>query len=262
MFEEFLENIAQRNALREVNTYGKLLAGCGAILLCLLSQGYIAPLFIALVLTAALLFLARIEAKTVTGVFLVPLGFAFMSVAGIILIAGGEGVFWSWKPLSWISLSITRDSVNQGFFVFCRMVGGMAALSFIALTTPMTDIFVIMRQCRIPEEVLDLSMIIYRTTFIIIDQVVQIYHAQVMRLGYSTTRESVRSFATMCGAAFISSWDAGDDLIRAMEARCYAGKFAVLGENRPIGRNSLAVILFFLAISSVVVIATPHITLI
>jgi ABC-type multidrug transport system fused ATPase/permease subunit len=31
----------------------------------------------------------------------------------------------------------------------------------------MTDIFVVMRQCRIPEEVLDLSMIIYRTTFII-----------------------------------------------------------------------------------------------
>ena len=51
MFEELLEDIAQKNGLREVNTYLKLAVGLGAILLCLLSTSYIPPLFIALLLT-------------------------------------------------------------------------------------------------------------------------------------------------------------------------------------------------------------------
>ena len=262
MFEELLEDIAQTNGLREVNAYLKLAAGLGAILLCLLSTGYIAPLFIAIVLTCAILFLARVDPKTYAELFIVPLGFAIMSVAGIILITGGQDIFWQWNLLPSFSLSITRESINQGMFVFCRVIGGMSAMIFIALTTPMTDIFIVFRQCRVPEVVIDLMMIIYRTIFILVDQVMQIYHAQVMRLGYSTYRESLHSFATLCGAAFIASWDAGDDLIRAMDARCYDGKFAMLGESQPVERVPGLVVAIFLTLSAVVVIVSGAITVI
>ena len=262
MFEDLLEDIAQKNGLRQVNTYLKLAAGTGAILLGLLSTSYIAPLFIAALLTFAILFLARVDAKTYTRLFIHPTWFAVMSVAGIVLIYGGSTVFWSWDPLPWFSLSITRESINQGFFVFSRIVGGMSAVCFIALTTPMTDLFIVMRQCRVPEVVIDLAMIIYRTIFIILNQVIQIYHAQVMRLGYSSWRESIHSFASLCGAAFIASWESGEDLIRAMEARCYDGKFALLGETRPVERIPLFAVMVFLSLSSLVVICSWDMTII
>jgi cobalt/nickel transport system permease protein len=258
MFEELLEDIAQKNGLREINTYLKLLTGIGAILLCLLSMSYLPPLFIAIVLTGAIVFLARVDAKTYAELFIVPLWFALMSVAGIILITGGQEVFWSWDLLPWFSLSITRESINQGVFVFCRVIGGMSAMLFIALTTPMTDIFIVFRQCRLPEVVIDLMMIIYRTIFILMDHVVQIYHAQVMRLGYSTRRESIHSFASLCGAAFIASWESGEDLIRAMDARCYDGKFALLGETRPLERMSCLAVMIFLTLSTAVVIISGN----
>ncbi|MFA5267845.1 MAG: cobalt ECF transporter T component CbiQ [Methanoregula sp.] len=262
MFEELLEDIAQKNGLREVNTYLKLIAGLGAILLCLLSTSYIPPLFIAAVLTGAILLLARVDLRTYTELFVLPLWFAVMSVAGIILITGGNDIFWQWNILPDFSLSVTRESINQGVFVFCRVVGGMSALCFISLTTPMTDIFIALRQCRIPEAVIDLMMIIYRTIFILMDQVIQIYHAQVMRLGYSGYGESIQSFATLCGAAFIASWDSGDDLIRAMDARCYDGKFALLGESRPVERMPGLAVVFFLASSALIVILSGNVTLI
>ena len=261
MFEELLEDIAQKNGLREVNAYLKLAAGLGAISLCLLSTSYIAPLFIAVVLTGAILLLARVDARTYGELFIVPLWFAILGVAGIILISGGLDIFWQWNILPSFSLSITRESVNQGVFVFCRVIGGMSAMFFIALTTPMTDIFIVLRQCRVPEVVIDLMMIIYRTIFILIDQVIQIYHAQVMRLGYSTYRESIHSFASLCGAAFIASWDAGDDLIRAMDARCYNGKFALLGECNPVERIPGLVVVIFLMLSTAVVIVSGTITI-
>ncbi len=261
MFEELLEDIAQKNGLREVNAYLKLTAGLGAILLCLVSTNFLAPLFIALILTGAILILARVDLKTYAELFFVPLFFALISVAGIILITGGSDVFWRWDLLPGFSLSITRESVNQGVYVFCRVIGGMSGMIFIALTTPMTDIFIVLRRCRIPEVVIDLMMIIYRTIFILIDQVIQIYHAQVMRLGYSTYRESLNSFATLCGAAFIASWDAGEDLIKAMDARCYDGKFALLGESRPLERMPCLAVMTFLVLSTAVVIATGTITI-
>lgn len=261
MFEELLEDVAQNNGLREVNTTVKLAVGLGAIILCLLASGYLAPLFIALILSGAILLLARVDVKTYAELFLVPLWFAALSAIVIVLISGGEHVYWSWDPLPFLSLSITRESINTGFFILCRVIGGMSALLFIALTTPMTDLFAVMRKACVPDFVIDLAMIIYRTIFILMDQVRQIYHAQVMRLGYSTWRESITTFASMCGAAFIASWDEGDDLIRAMDARCYDGKFALLGESRPAGFRSIASLCLFLIAGSAAVYASQGMTL-
>ncbi len=261
MFEDLLEDIAQKNGIRQVNTYLKLTAGTGAIILCLISSSYIAPLFIAVLLTSGILLLARVDAKTYVSLFVHLILFALVSVAGIVLIYGGETVFWIWHPTSWFSLSITRESINQGFFVFCRIIGGMSAVCFIALTTPMTDLFNVMRQCCIPEVVIDLAMIIYRTIFFLMDQVQQIYRAQVMRLGYSGWRESIATFSMMCGAVFIASWNAGDDLIQAMDARCYDGKFALLGENRPVERVPFLALCIFLLAGTVVVISSQGMTL-
>ncbi|MDD1682931.1 MAG: cobalt ECF transporter T component CbiQ [Methanoregula sp.] len=261
MFEELLEDIAQKNGLREVNTYLKLMAGLGAILLCLLSTSYLPPLFIAAVLSGAILLLARVDVRTYAELFILPLWFAVMSVAGIILITGGHEIFWRWDLMPGFALSVTRESMNQGVYVFCRMIGGMTALCFISLTTPMTDIFTVFRQCRIPEVVIDLMMIIYRTIFILMDQVIQIYHAQIMRLGYSSYRESIHSFADLCGAAFIASWDAGNDLIYAMDARCYNGKFAPLGESRPVEQKPLLAVVTFLLLSAAIVMVSGNFTL-
>jgi cobalt/nickel transport system permease protein len=83
-----------------------------------------------------------------------------------------------------------------------------------------------------------------------------------MRLGYSTWRESLHSFASLCGAAFIASWDSGEDLIRAMDARCYEGKFAIMGENRPVERLPLLALVVFLSLITVVVILSGSITII
>lgn len=262
MYEKFLEDIAQANGLREVNTYVKLVAGLGAIILCLLSTSFIAPLFIAVLLTGAIILLARVDVRTYAELFIVPFWFAAMSVIVIILLSGGSEVYWSWTPFSWLSISISRESLNEGMFVFCRVIGGMAALIFIALTTPMTDLFIVMRRCRVPEVVLDLVMMIYRAIFMIMHLLVLTYQAQVMRLGYSSFRESIESFATLCGSVFIASWDAGEDLVRAMDARCYAGKFAMLGETGPVNGYSLAAVGLFLLTSSVIVVITRDIVVI
>ena len=261
MFEELLEECAQKNALREVNTSLKLATGLGALLLALLSTSYVAPLFIALVIATALLFLARIPPRTLGALYAAPFSFAALSVAAIILLTGGSGVIWSWQPLAWFGLSLTTTSINLGVYVLCRAIGGMSALFFLALTTPMTDLFQVMRRVGLPSFLVELIMIVYQTTFILLDHLVQCYQAQVMRLGYSRFQESIRSFATLAGATFIMSWNSGEDLIRAREMRCYDGRLVILGESRaPELRPTLAVGVF-LGIATLITILTRAVTL-
>lgn len=262
MYEELLENIAQNNGLREVNTWIKVIGGLGGITFCLLAGSFIAPLFIAVVLSGTVLLLARIPARTYFGLFAAPLAFALTSVLVVVLVGGGGEALWKYDLLPWVSVSVTGESLHNGLFVFSRVIGGMSALMFIALTTPMTDLFVLMRQCRFPETLLDLAMIIYRSIFMILDQLVLTYRAQVMRLGYGSFRESIRSFSTLCGSVFITSWEAGEDLVRAMDARCYDGKFAVTGINRPPGARASLALAAFLAASCLVVITTGHMAVI
>jgi cobalt/nickel transport system permease protein len=260
MHYELLENVAQQNALRDVSPYAKLTVGLGAIILVLLSKSFVTPLFLAITLSGTLLLIARIDSRLYVHLLEAPFLFGVLSVAAIILITGGGVVFWSWQPVSWLSFSITSQSLNEGILVFCRVFGGMSALFFISLTTPMTELFIVMRQCCIPSAIIDLSMVIYRSIFILMDQVVLVKNAQVMRLGYSSPREAIRSFGNLCGSVFIASWEAGEDLIRAMDARCYDGRFAMLAECPPVEVRTFIPAVTYLAAASVLCIMTTTIT--
>jgi cobalt/nickel transport system permease protein len=68
-----------------------------------------------------------------------------------------------------------------------------------------------------------------------------------MRLGYGRFRESVRSFSMLAGALFIRTWESGEALVLAMDARCYDGRLGFPGEARPVSALALAAALLYLS---------------
>ena len=257
----FLENVAQENDLATVSPYVKLAVGLGALLLVLLSPAWTIPLLIALSLGIAVLVLARIDPHFYGHLLAAPLLFAVLSVAGVVLVTGGGEVLWSWQPVPGVALSLTTDSISRGLLVFSRILGGMSALIFIALTTPMTELFIVMRRCRVPMPLLTLSMFVYRSIFILTDQVDQVMSAQRMRLAYSSPREAVTSFGNLCGVSFMASWECGEDLNRAMDARCYDGRFAMLEESAPVRARHVAVAAaYLLAVAALLVVTVSGVS--
>jgi len=169
-----------------------------------------------------------------------------MSIVVLLFLLGGGDVIWRFNPVSWINLTITTGSISQSTLVLFRVFGCSISLFFIALTTPMTDLFNGMKRIGIPIELIDLMMIIYRYIFIIYAQAIEIWQAQVMRLGYSRVREAIQSFSMLCGMLFISSWIAGEDLVRAMDCRCYNGVFPTLDIAEPMQMRSLIPVIAYL----------------
>jgi cobalt/nickel transport system permease protein len=260
MFEELLDDIAQNSAFRHIHPGTKILLGLGSLVICLVSPTPVIPLISGIILSLVLLIPARVSPLVYGELLLAPAIFTAFSIIVLLFLLGGGDVIWRFNPVPWINLTITAGAVEQSMLVLCRVFGCSISLFFIALTTPMTDLFNGMKRIGIPVELIDLMMIMYRYIFITYDQAREIWRAQIMRLGYSRVGESIRSFSMLCGMLFITSWNAGEDLIRAMDCRCYDGIFPSLDIAEPVRMQSLIPVLLYLAgLSGILLVITTRV---
>ena len=257
MIEAHLDHIAQQSPFGHVHPGTKILLAGGALILCLLSPSFFVPLISGIVLSMVLLICSDVDPVLYGKMLLAPALFSIISVIVIILMLGGGEVLVR-IPVLWMSFTVTTHSLAEGIQILCRVFGCTVSLFFIVLTTPLSDLLSSMKRVGVPIELVDLMMIIYRYIFIVYDMAVEIIQAQKMRLGYSRPREAINTFAMLCGMLFISSWNAGEDLIRAMDARCYNGEFPVLDQPEPVRMGSLLPVVIYLSGLSAVLILTMN----
>ncbi|WP_342678574.1 cobalt ECF transporter T component CbiQ [Methanofollis sp. UBA420] len=255
MMENILDDYAQQSALRETDTRAKLLLGGGAIAAALISAGPIAPAFIAASMAAITVGIARIPARFYAALLTIPLSFAVLSGGVILFLSGGGETVWS-MPIGGITLAVTTGSANQAALVLARTFAGMCALFFIALTTPMVEIFTVMRSLRLPPEFVDLAMLIYHFIFVLIGEAVATRNAQEIRQGYAGFGNSVRSFSMLAGTLFVRAWEKGEELILAMDARCYDGIFPACGGETTLSRGGAAAVVAYLILCGALALLT------
>lgn len=261
MYYELLEDIAQESRIRGVNSAVKLLLGLGCILICVSSGGFLTPLAIALSISFVTVFIGGTDIRFYLKLLLIPLGFAVLSVLVIIFVRNSGDVIISYNLFGMLTLTVTKGSINEGILVFSRVFGGMCSLFFISLTTPATETFTLAKKCRIPGFIIELSMLVYRFIFILIEEAEMIYSAQVMRLAYGRRKGAIDAFGMMSGALFINSWESGERLVGAMDSRCYNGKFAILGEQGVFFGPALMLSLIYLSFFFGFMIVTGDINL-
>jgi cobalt/nickel transport system permease protein len=237
--EMILDEFAQGNGLRDLDARIKILIGAGTILIGLASTSPAAPIFIAISLSLLTLFFARAPLRLYLSLLMIPLAFTLMGGLVIFCMSGGGAPLFSVSIFSW-TITPTEGSLALAVMVMSRMLGGMCSLFFIALTTPITDIFSVLCACRFPRSLIDLSMLIYHFIFVLIGEAISIHTAQELRHGYSSFRNSVNSFAMLGAMLFIRAWKQGEELLVAMDARCYDGKLELSPERGGLQARTVA----------------------
>lgn len=112
-----------------------------------------------------------------------------------------------------------------------RSLTSLASLLFLVLTTPLSDIIALLRRCHIPETLLDLMTLSYRTIFVLSESVHDTVIAQSARLGYATARHSLRSLGSLTANLTLQVWQRSHALHLAAEARCNDGALRFLGNS-------------------------------
>ncbi len=233
MHHALLDEYALNSPLRNKNNKLKLGLVAAALLVGVSSTSPVAPLFIALTMSLATIRLGKVPARFYAELAIAPLSFAIFGTAIILFFFGSGPEIFSLELLG-NRIGASAEGADLAVLVVSRTLSGMCCLFFLALTTPMVELFAVLKRLRMPDSFVELSMMIYRYIFVLLEEAIRMRHAQVMRLGYDGFRSSIQSFSMMASTLFLRTWEQGEKLYTAMDARCYDGKLSLFEEKKPI----------------------------
>lgn len=240
--QNVLDNMAHSNALRNVNPQFKVLFALMTMVICLLSTSPIIPLLIALIISSILIFKAKIRANFYIKFLAIPLTFALVTFIFMTIFFGMTD---PWFNLGILNFTVYKDGFNLGFLVFGRILGCFTCLAFLALTTPINDLFKILNQMKIPSIVIEIAMLMYRYIFVFLEELTNMYHSQTTRMGYGNLKNSFRSLGLLASNLFIRTWVRGEQIYITMESRCYGGSLKTFDVPRSIGTKNIMILLSF-----------------
>ncbi|MCL7413606.1 MAG: cobalt ECF transporter T component CbiQ [ANME-2 cluster archaeon] len=235
-----LDDYALISPLRHSNNYLKLIVVATGLLFGVSATSPVTPLFIALCMSFAIIVFAKVPVTFYVRLIMLPLGFAATGSI-IILFFFGMGIEIAAMDIAGHHLAIGSQGLNMAVLVMARTLSGMFCLFFLALTTPMVELFSVLRSSRVPAVIIELSMLVYRYIFVLLEVAASIQFAQTVRLGYRDILSSLRSTTMLAGTLFIRSWEQGEKLYLAMNSRCYDGKLGMFCQKNPLSAPELLI---------------------
>ena len=168
---------------------------------------------------------------------------------GIISINGDTSQPCIWRAdFLWLDLYMTADSFNQAWLVMIRAVAGITVMMAFATSTPIPHLAQALRQIRIPDEICEIVVLIYRYAFLLLERMDTMWSAANSRLGFSGFKRSMKTIASIAVGIFTSSMNMADKAQVSLECRGYRGYFPIW--NRPqragVGWVAVAVAVFAL----------------
>ena len=151
---------------------------------------------------------------------------------GIISINGDPSEPCIWRAdFLWLDLYMTADSFNQAWLVMIRAVAGITVMMAFATSTPIPHLAQALRQIRIPDEICEIVVLIYRYAFLLLERMDTMWSAANSRLGFTGFKRSMRTIASIAVGIFTSSMNLADKAQVSLDCRGYRGYFPIW--NRP-----------------------------
>lgn len=224
-----LDRYTYTNRLRRVDPAHKAALASGVVLLCLTLDRPSVGLLAVLWMLALAVLVAGLPLGAVLRVLLIQSGFLVMSMPGIVLSVSLQlpDSAWRWQVgLVWISSS--PSALAAALHLSTRAMGSTAALTFLAMTTPLTDLIALLQRLRLPPLLIDLCTLIYRFIFVLLECIDRIATAQASRLGYRTFGSSMRSAGLLGSRLFVETYQRSQRLHTALLSRGYDTELRVL----------------------------------
>lgn len=235
--EAFSDYFAQRaNYLTEVDTRAKMLFVVTAILIVVSSPNPCVPLII-FFLSLVLLLGVRIPARIILLRLAAPL-----SMAGAIFFI--QIFFYG-----------MAEGLARGFLIMARVLGAVSLIIFLSMTTPVNKLLNAARWFKVSNTWVEIAMLSYRYSFVLLEDAMTIRNAQKVRLGYSSLTRSLRSFGELMGSTVIKTYDRSVAVYESMMLRGYNGTMQNIswqGEFRI--KDAVAIIIFIIILGLLLVL--------
>lgn len=159
----------------------------------------------------------------------VPMFFIILSLVAIIVTVTMEpvdgGAFLRLGP---VYLCVSAEGLLRGAKLAVSAFGAVSCLYFLALSTPLTDLFYVLEKIKCPYLIIELMLLIYRFVFLLWSIAVELGKAAEGRMGNVNFKTSVRTSGQMLATLLIRALKRSSAIYDAMESRGYNGRIHVL----------------------------------
>ncbi|MGE7760542.1 cobalt ECF transporter T component CbiQ [Peribacillus sp. NPDC097895] len=220
-----IDKYAYFNGLKDVHPVEKMIFSLSLLLFSLTVRDMKVSLITFTVMSALIIFAARIPFTYYLKLLLLPGFFILSGTLTILLSFTSElnsisNIWWSWKVGNW-QIFISDDSIGLVINLISVVLGSISCLYFLTLTTPITVILSVLRKLKVPSLLIDLIELTYRFIFIFLDTALAIHRSQSSRLGYSSIKKGIRSLGLLISSLFLGVFQRSGQLTMAMNARGY-----------------------------------------
>ena len=233
------DRYAYLSRLRRVDPVAKVLSALAVMLFCLFSESVAVGLATLGVMCGLNVALGGQQPRAVLHYLRVPLAFLVIGCLTIVVrpLPEEAAALWAARLFGRFRWGITWGQLNAGLMVFCKAMGSISAMFFLAMNTPMTDLILALERLHVPRLLVELMELIYRFIFVLTGTMERIRTAQDSRLGYVGLRRSIQSAGILCSMVFLRAWKKGDRVYTALESRGYNGSLTTLPTEYESGRG-------------------------
>jgi cobalt ECF transporter T component CbiQ len=218
---------------------GKLLYTFSLLILALLSENIFVPMITFCVGMCLMAYSTNFRLPPIIGLAILEAILIMVIGCGMVSILGNPSepaVFLKGKgEFLWIGIHITENSFNNAWLIMFRAIAGVTLMLSFASSTPIPHIAYALRQLRIPKEVIDIVVLVYRYAFLLLERTEVMWNAAKCRLGFSGARRSMSTTAGILVNVFITSLEIAERSQPALESRNYNGSFPIYRMPNKIG---------------------------
>lgn len=225
-----LDRAASLNRWRQRALAEKALIGFGFLALALLLPPWPGALLVSLAICAFTFFGARVPLRLWLTTAALPLGFLATGALMLVVEIGAGGV------------ALAPGGLVPAAELAGRAMAATFCLMFLAMTTPMADLFGGLRRMRVPGELVELALLTYRFVFLIADEAAAMTAAQRARLGHSSRRLWLRSTAMVIASLLPRALARARRMETGLAARGWHGEMRVLSTRLPACGRRLALV--------------------
>lgn len=160
-------------------------------------------------------------------ILLIPIVFLLISTMTILISISEKDVYILSFKIFNNYIGITRESITQSANIITRVFASLSATFFLALTTPLNKLIVVFKKIHIPNVIIELLVLVYRSIFIFLEESREIYMAQDIRFGYSSFKNRFKSTVLLIKSLCIRILLKYDDMVVSLDCKLYDGEFKI-----------------------------------
>jgi len=219
-----VDEIAYASPAKNWPPLGKLLLALSLLLVSLISSSLPIPLLVLTVGTVLLYYSTRFRFPRAIVLALIDAALVLALGAVIVALLTAGTPLLSWN-VAGVQITITREGWEAAIFIFLRAMAGVTVMLFFATSTPIPHFAHALRQLRMPVEIAELFILIYRYSFLLLEQLESMHVAASCRLGFRGARNKVRTTSRLAVGLFLRSLDMAERSQAALNCRSYQGYF-------------------------------------